>query len=79
MMETIVVKKFTDAKIQAAIDHALSVLPPDRTVAVVAHADLNGVSLTAVGKIGEHWSVSGHVSKPWQGPLSAEAEVIASW
>jgi hypothetical protein len=79
MADTVVVRKFSDAAIQRAIDRALEVLPADRTVAVVAHADLAGVSLTAVGKIGEHWSLSGSVSKPWHGPLSAEAEVIASW
>ena len=78
-MEQVILKKFSDANIQSAIDYALSKLPPDRTVAVVAHADLEGASLTAVGKIGEHWSISGHVSKPWKGPLEAKAEVIASW
>lgn len=78
-MNTVVLKKFTNSNIQAAIDNALSKLPPDRTVAVVAHADLEGASLTAVGKIGDHWSVSGHVSKPWKWPLVAEAEVVASW
>jgi hypothetical protein len=81
MAETqlVTIRQFSDAKIQAAIDHALSVLPPDRSVAIVAHADLNGATLTAVGKIGNHWSLSGSVSKPWNGSLSAEAEVIASW
>ncbi len=78
-METVLVRKFSDAKLQAAIDHALSVLPADQTIALVAHADLQGATLTAVGKIGDHWSLSGSVSKPWHGPLSAEAEVIASW
>lgn len=78
-METVTIRKFSDARIQAAIDHALSVLPADKSVAVVAHADLDGASLTAVGKIGGHWSISGSVSKPWHGPLSAEAEVVASW
>jgi hypothetical protein len=79
MTETVVVRKFGDSAIQAAIDRALAALPADRSIAIVAHADLNGASLTAVGKIGEHWSVSGSVSKPWNGPLSAEAEVIGSW
>ena len=78
-METVSLKKFSDAHVQAAIDRALAVLPPDRTVAIVAHADLEGASITAIGKIGDHWSVSGHVSKPWKGELRAEAEVIASW
>jgi len=79
MAETLLVRKFSDANLQAAIDHALSVLPADKTVAVVAHADLNGASITAVAKMGDHWSLSGSVSKPWRGALSAEAEVIASW
>lgn len=79
MAETLLVRRFSDAQLQAAVDRALAVLPPDKTVAVVAHVDLSGASLTAVGKIGEHWSLSGSVSKPWHGPLSAEAEVIASW
>jgi hypothetical protein len=79
MAETVLVRQFSDAKLQAAIDHALSVLPPDRTLAIVAHVDLQGASLTAVGKVGDHWSLSGSVSKPWSGPLTAQAEVIASW
>jgi hypothetical protein len=82
MAETVLVRKFSDANIQAAVDHALDVLSkqePGKTIALVAHADLNGASLTAVGKIGGVWSVSGSVSKPWHGPLSAEAEVIASF
>lgn len=79
MADTVLVRKFSDDKLQAAVDHALSVLPPDRQIALVVHADLNGASLTAVGKIGDHWSLSGSVSKPWNGQLSAEAEVIASW
>ncbi len=79
MADTVLVRKFSDANLQAAVDHALAELPPDRQIALVAHVDLNGASLTAVGKLGDHWSLSGSVSKPWNGPLSAEAEVIASW
>lgn len=79
MAETLVVRRFSDDKLQAAVDRVLSRLPEGHTVALVAHADLEGASLTAVGKIGDHWSLSGTVSKPWNGPLDARAEVVASW
>jgi hypothetical protein len=79
MADTVLIRRFSDDKLQAAIDHALSVLPKDQTIALVAHVDSSGARITAVGKIGSHWSISGSVSKPWNGTLSAEAEVIASW
>lgn len=81
-METVLIRRFSDSRIQAAIDHALEVLDreePGKTIALVAHVDLDGATLTAVGKIGDNWSLSGSVSKPWHGPLAAEAEVIVSF
>lgn len=69
------VRKFSDAAIQSAIDGALSGLPPDKTVAVVAYADGSGASLAVVGRIGDLWSVTAAVAKPFGGRLTAAAEI----
>lgn len=69
---------FTNNKIQGAINNALAKLPADRKLAVVAHADLEGASLTTVVKLDKKWSVQAGAYKAWKGPLSAEAEVVWS-
>ena len=73
------VRRFTDENIQRAIDSATSRLEGSKTGAVVAHADGDGVSLSVVGKLGGHWSVAAAAYKPYNGKLSAEAEVVYSW
>lgn len=70
---------FNDSALQAAIDSAAAKIPAGHTTAVVAHADLDGASLTALVKLDDHWTISAAAIKPWHGPLSAEAEVVASW
>jgi hypothetical protein len=79
MLETIQgadgIRRFSDEKIQAAVDRAL-VLRGDRPFAVVAHADLDGAALSVVGKIGDKWSIVASCYKPYKGALAAEAEVV---
>jgi hypothetical protein len=70
---------FSDVALQKAVDSAMSKIPVGHTFAIVAHADLNGATLTAVCKANDHWTIQAAAIKPWKGPLSAEAEVIASW
>ena len=69
------IRRFDDANIQNAIDKALMELPADRKVAVVAHADLKGASLSLVTRLGNDWSIAAACYKPYTGPLSAEAVV----
>ena len=70
---------FSDANLQLAVDHALQALPAEHTFAVLAHADLEGASLTAVVRAGDHWTIEAAAIKPWNGPLTAQAEVILSY
>jgi len=70
---------FSDDALQKAVDNAMNKIPEGHKFAVVAHADLNGASVTAVSKVNDHWTIQAACIKPWKGPLSAEAEVIASW
>lgn len=72
------VRRFTNNKLQGAISRALDKLPEGRKVAVVAHADLEGASLTTVVKLDDKWSIQAGAYKPWRGKLSAEAEVVWS-
>jgi hypothetical protein len=69
------IRRFDDEHIQAAIDRALAGLPADKKIAAVAHADLNGISLSIVTRLGADWSVAAACYKPYSGKLSAEAEV----
>lgn len=73
------IQRFSDAKINAAIDKALLDVPEGKKGAVVAYADLSGAHLAVVGKIGEHWSVVGVLGKPFGGRLEAEAAVRFAW
>ncbi len=70
---------FNNSALQAAIDKATYSIPDGHTSAIIAHADLTGASLTALVKLDDHWTIEAAAIKPWSGPLSAEAEVIASW
>jgi hypothetical protein len=72
------VRLFDDDNIQRAVDRATAALSgaPNGHFAAVAHADLNGVSISGLVKLGDAWSVAAACYKPWTGPLSAEAEVV---
>jgi hypothetical protein len=69
------IRRFDDAKIQAAIDNALAGLRADLKCAVVAHATMTGASLSVVVKLGDQWSITAGAFKPYSGTLTAEAEV----
>jgi hypothetical protein len=77
------IRTFDDANIQKAIDRAIAEAESSTQFAghklmTVAHADLNGMSLSAVVKLGDSWSVMAAAYKPWSGPLAAEAKVAWS-
>jgi len=76
--ETAGIRRFDDPNIQSAIDRALKALPSDRKVAAVAHANLTGVSLSLVTRLGGDWSVAASCYKPYAGKLVAAAEVVWS-
>ena len=66
------IRKFADANISAAIDRALAQLPADKTVAVVAPANLEGGPRAGVVRLGDSWSFVGTVNPTWTGGLKAE-------
>lgn len=70
---------FSSSSLQAAIDKAVDKIPRDQNSAIVAHADLEGATLTVMARIDSHWTIKAACIKPWRRPLEAEAEVIASW
>lgn len=73
---TVNLRKFSNAKIQAAIDDALSHVSKDKPVAVVAHATLEGVKLSAAARIGDDWTIMAAAFKDWDGNMGAEAKVV---
>ena len=70
---------FSAAALQSAIDRAAAVIPEGQDSAIVAHADLDGASLSVLVRVADHWTIKAAAVKPWHGPLAAEEEVIASW
>jgi hypothetical protein len=70
------IQKFSDASIQRAIDDALTHVSKDKPVAVVAHATMQGVKLTAVARIGDDWTIMAAAFKDWHGGMGAEAKVV---
>lgn len=71
------IRRFSDANIQAAIDHAIAELGPDDHVAVIAHADQAGdVTLSAVARLGAGFSVMAAAFKAHDKPLVFAAEIV---
>jgi hypothetical protein len=70
------IRMFSDAKLQTAVERALSQLDDKHRVAVVAHVDRDGVSLTSVVKIRDEWSIMVPCYKPFKGKLSVAAAVV---
>lgn len=72
------IRRFSDDKIQDAIDEALSHITADKPVAVIAHATLEGVKLSAAVRLGTEWSILAAAYKDWggEGDLGAEAKVV---
>lgn len=73
------IRRFSDAKIGAAVDAALATIPKDKTGAVLAVADKDQVRLVAAARLGANWSVVGVLEKQWKGDLRAEAAVRFAW
>ena len=73
------IRSFADSNIQAAVNKALSSLPPDKTGAVIAFVDEKEASLATMAKLGEHWSVVMVGKRTWSGKLTGEAAVTFSW
>jgi hypothetical protein len=76
MPETVEIRRFSDSALQTQIDKVLALVPADKSVAVVAHADTQGAALTAMVRLGDQWSILAAAYKPYKGSLSAEAELV---
>lgn len=82
LVETNGIKRFSDARIQAAIDSALAELGPNEPIAVVAHHIYNSdgtnrTQLSAAIRLGNDWSIMAAGYKDWtKGDLGAEAKVV---
>jgi hypothetical protein len=73
------VRVFSDASLQASVDRVLATLPDEAKGAVVAHATLEGASLSVVAKSGTHWTVVASGYRSWDGKLKGEADVRYAW
>lgn len=72
-------KPFSDYSLQKAIDRAIANLPPDHTVAAVAHVDsVEGASLSMIVKVNDEWKLSATIAKKWDEPFKYGAEVVWS-
>ncbi len=78
VVETNGIRRFNDGGLQRAIDRALKAKAADKKVAAVAHADLEGASVSLLVKLGDTWSISAGAYKPWNGSPTAEATVVWS-
>lgn len=76
MADLTIVKKFSDAKIQDAIDGALASMLPESSYALVAHADGEGFSVSAIKRFGTHLSVEGAAILPYHGKIEGEAQLV---
>ena len=73
------IRVFSNEKLQAQIDKAVASLPENAAGAVVLHGDLNGASLSVVGKVGDNWTVVAAGFRTWFGEMGAEAEIRYTW
>ena len=70
------IRRFTDARIQHAIDEALSHVGADKPVAVVAHVTLDGVKLSVAARLGTDWTINAAAFKDWGGDMGVDARVV---
>ncbi len=76
------IRRFSDARIAAAVDEALAELGPDDKLAVVAHQTYSSTGesitkLSVVYRLGSDFSVVAAGFKDWnRGDLGAEAKVV---
>lgn len=74
------IRRFSDAKIGESIEKALAVVPAGKTGAVVAVADLKGVRLATMARLGQHWSVVVVTGFEWKDRRpNVEAAVRFAW
>ncbi len=78
VVETDGIRRFDNGGLQRAIDRAIKAKAADHKVAAVAHADMEGASVSLLVKLGDAWSISAGAYKPWNGSLTAEAQVVWS-
>ena len=57
-------RRFSDAKVGAAVDTVLATIPADKSGAVLAVADLHGARLAVAARIGSNWTIVGVLEKP---------------
>ena len=67
-----VIRRFSDDKINAAVNSALAGIPEGQHAALFAVADLKGAKVGVAWKIDGHFSVVGVLEKPWSGDLKGE-------
>ena len=78
VIETAGIRHFDNAGLQRAIDRAIDAKAKDKKFVAVAHADLEGASVSLLVKLDDVWSISAGAYKPWNGSLTAEAQVVWS-
>jgi len=76
LLKTHDIRKFTDARIQAAVEDALQFVDADTPVAAVAHATTEGVKLSLAYRAGKDWTIMAAAYKDWHGDMGAEAKVV---
>lgn len=75
------INRFSDERIQAAIDNALSALPAGTAGALVAYGKIGeeGAAVAVAARLGSHWSIAVGAAKQHDQPLEAEAVTVFSW
>jgi len=68
------------AAIRDQVERDLAALRAGEKVALVAGIDEDhGARLAILLRKGEHWSFSGYVAKPWNGPLDYGARIVVAF
>lgn len=74
------VRVFSDFGIRSAIDKAVAGLPSGKTGAIAAFVDTDKtVKLTAVARLGDHWSIALDAQKPYHKKIEGQAAVVFAW
>lgn len=73
------IRPFPLEDLQGSMDRILNQLPPDRTGAVIAYANLEAAGLAVMARLGDNWSYVASVDKPWHGALEAQTALRFSW
>ena len=70
------IRRFSDKKLQSAIDAAIARRKPDRPLVVVAHADGEKAYLSAAYHAGNEWTIVAAAYKDYDEPFRYGAEVV---